>query len=160
MHRFAWLLVALSSMVSICPAADRGDDLASLERQFRTLRKDPENTGSNEALAISCKVAQETTAEAQHGHGDARDGSDTEELLQPAGLQDRCPTRENTGFPEVVQIPCKIARQTTAEAQHGPGEATDDSDTEELVRLLRANPELAQLLRGLATRAPSAEPPG
>ena len=37
MHRFAWLLVALSSMVSVCLAADRGDDLASLEQQFRTL---------------------------------------------------------------------------------------------------------------------------
>ncbi|MGO8750969.1 MAG: hypothetical protein ACLQNE_33905 [Thermoguttaceae bacterium] len=37
MYRFVWLLAALCSMVSICPAADRGDDLASLERQFRTL---------------------------------------------------------------------------------------------------------------------------
>ena len=47
--------------------------------------------------------------------------------------------------------PLETARQTTAEAQHGRGEALDDSDTEELLRLLRANPELAQLLRGLAT---------
>ncbi|MGO8748334.1 MAG: hypothetical protein ACLQNE_20360 [Thermoguttaceae bacterium] len=69
-------------------------------------------------------------------------------------------TRENTGFPETVQIPCKIARQTTAEGQHGRGEALDDQDTEELLRLLRANPELAQLLRGLATRAPSANSAG
>ncbi|MGA2035344.1 MAG: glycosyl hydrolase [Thermoguttaceae bacterium] len=37
MNRFAWLLVALSSMVSACRAAERGDDLASLEQQFRTL---------------------------------------------------------------------------------------------------------------------------
>ncbi len=37
MHRFAWLLLALSSMAPACLAADRGDDLASLEQQFRTL---------------------------------------------------------------------------------------------------------------------------
>src|SRR5271157_303272 len=37
MRRFAWLLVALSSVAPACLAADRGDDLASLEQQFRTL---------------------------------------------------------------------------------------------------------------------------
>ncbi len=37
MHRFVWLIVAFSSVVPACLAAEGGDNLASLEQQFRTL---------------------------------------------------------------------------------------------------------------------------